>query len=285
MAKTQDIRRRIRSVRNTMQLTKAMKMVAASKLRRSQERMLKARPFAHATLRVLRSLAARADADLHPLLQSHGRSRLELVVMTGDKGLCGAFNAAILRLAESFAHEEFHERIGITAVGKKARDYFRQRNYELSREYVDVFRQIDFETAKSIADELTRRYVEREIDVVYLVYNEFKSAIQAKPTVQRLLPIEPTALEGDVPAGDYLYEPSPEQIFGAILPAYVRVLVFHAMLESAAAEHAARMAAMEAATNNAMELIDSLTLTLNRVRQASITTEIIEVVSGAEALG
>ncbi len=284
MAKTQDLKRRIRSVRNTMQLTRAMKMVAASKLRRAQERILKARPYARRMLRVLRSVAARAESDQHPLLQVRGDRRLQLTVLTGDRGLCGGFNAGIIRTAVDFAAQQAGCEIKINAVGKKGRDYFTGR-YELAGSWPDVFRSVEFSTAKTIAGELIQRYLDDEVDRIYLVYNEFKSAIQAKPIVQQLLPVEPEDLEGAEPTGDYIYEPSAGDLFVKLLPSYVENQVFSAMLESVAAEHAARMTAMDSATNNASELIDSLTLTMNRIRQTSITTEIIEVVSGAEALG
>jgi F-type H+-transporting ATPase subunit gamma len=284
MAKTQDLKRRIRSVSNTMQLTKAMKMVAAAKLRRAQERIMNSRPYAHRVRKVLRSLAARAESETHPLLQTRGDRRIDLAVVTADKGLCGGFNAGITRLATHFAGSQTGCEIRIHAVGKKGRDYFRHR-HDLVSQWVEVFRTVEFAKAKEIARLLIDRYVADETDKVLLVYNEFKSAIQAKPIVQQLLPVEPEeSEEGEFPR-DYIYEPSQEELFAALLPHYVENQVFHAMLESTAAEHAARMTAMDSATTNAAELIDSLTLTMNRVRQASITTEIIEVVSGAEALG
>ncbi len=283
MAKTQDLKRRIRSVKNTMQLTKAMKMVAAAKLRRAQERIVSARPYAHGMRRLLRSLAARADRDQHPLLRSRAGRRLELAVLTGDRGLCGGFNAGILRTAAGFAELQADCDVTIVAVGKKGRDFFRGRG-TLTSQWVDIFRSVEFATAKQIAEALTQRYVAGESDRICLVYNEFKSAIQAKPIVQQLLPIEPEQPEAGRAHGEYLYEPTERELLAALLPHYVEIQVFHAMLESVAAEHAARMTAMDSATKNAGELIDSLTLTMNRVRQASITTEIIEVVSGAEAL-
>ncbi len=284
MAKTQDLKRRIRSVKNTMQLTKAMKMVAASKLRRAQERMTRARPYAQRMLRVLRSLATRAEPEEHPLLQIHGDRNIELIVLTGDRGLCGGFNHGIIRAAVDFAGEQTGGTLKINAVGKKGNEFFAKR-YEMAGSWLDVFRQVDFATAKSIADELIQRYTSRGVDSIYLVYNEFKSVIQAKPVVQRLLPIGAEELEAAGDTGDYIYEPSAQQLFSSLLPGYVENQVFHAMLESVAAEHAARMAAMDSATKNAGELVDALTLTMNRVRQASITTEIIEVVSGAQAPG
>lgn len=285
MAKTQDIKRRIRSIRNTMQLTRAMKMVSAAKLRRAQERILTARPYAQRTLRVLRSLSARANPETSPLLELHGDDRTELVVVTSDKGLCGSFNAGILRTAENFIGDLRGQEISINAVGKKGREYLARRKYEIREKWIDVFRNVNFDVARDISAGIIDRYVGRRADRIYLVYNEFKSAIQAKPVVQPLLPIEPIELAPGEVAEDYIYEPSAEELLKVLLPHYVEQLVFLALLESVAAEHAARMTAMDSATNNASELIDSLTLTMNRVRQASITTEIIEVVSGAEALG
>jgi F-type H+-transporting ATPase subunit gamma len=284
MAKTQDLKRRIRSVRNTMQLTKAMKMVAASKLRRAQERILKARPYAHRTLRVLRSLAARTEPEHHPLLATREDRHIELVVITADRGLCGGFNAGVIRTAVSFAERQSGRDVNVNAVGKKGADFLRSR-YSMVDRWDDVFRQVEFAKAREIAATLMRRYIDRDTDGIYLVYNEFKSAIQAKPTVQQLLPVEPEQFEKGQTPRDYLYEPSPQALFDALLPHYVENQMFHAMLESAAAEHAARMTAMDSASKNAGELIESLTLTMNRVRQAAITTEIIEVVSGAEASG
>lgn len=285
MAKTQDIKRRIRSIRNTMQLTRAMKMVSAAKLRRAQERIFRARPYAQRTLHMLRSVASRADPELHPLLQHHGDERVLLVVITSDKGLCGSFNASIMRRAQHAADAHSDRRLAFSTVGKKGRDHFSKR-YSTARQWVDVFRNVEFATAKEIADYLIDLYLRREADKILLVYNEFKSAIQARPVMQQLLPIEPVEADAvDTVVDEYIYEPSAEDLLAALLPHYVEIQIFHALLESAAAEHAARMTAMESATKNAGELIDSLTLTMNRVRQASITTEIIEVVSGAEALG
>jgi F-type H+-transporting ATPase subunit gamma len=284
VANIQDLKRRIRSVKNTMQLTKAMKMVAAAKLRRAQERMTMARPYSARLLHVLRSVASRADTESHPLLESHGDERFELLVVTADKGLCGGFNAGIIRAATTFAEDQTGRRLKINAVGKKGRDTFRGK-VDLVAEWIDVFRKVEFSKAQEIAQGLIDRFTDGETDRIYLAFNSFKSAVSAEPVVRQLLPIEPEGFEDDATAGDYIYEPSPDDLLRAILPHYVENQVYQALLESAAAEHAARMAAMDAATNNAGELIDGLTLTMNRVRQASITTEIIEVVSGAEALG
>jgi len=284
MAKTQDIKRRIRSISNTRQLTRAMKMVSAAKLRRAQERIIKARPYAHSILRLLRSLAARANPELNPLLQVHGGRNIQLFVLTGDKGLCGSFNANIIRRGELFAKGLQGREVSICAVGKRGNEYYKRHGFNVHKAWVDVFRDVRFALAAEMAQEIMERYVKQELDEVFLVYNEFKSAIQAKPVVRRLLPIEPLEVGEGGSAEDYIYEPDAQHLFGVLLPHYVEQLVFQALIESVAAEHAARMTAMDSATKNAGEMIESLTLTMNRVRQASITTEIIEVVSGAEAL-
>ena len=285
MANVQDLKRRIRSITNTRKVTKAMKMVSAAKLRRAQERITHSRPHARRTLAILRSLAARANPELSPLLEDRGGSRVEVYVVTADRGMCGAFNAGILRVAEKFLRENSGNEVTVNAVGKKGREYLRRRGYSLRRNWADVFRNVEFGTAEEIGKDAIQRFNDKETDQIYLVYNEFKSAIQARPVVQRLLPIEPIHLtEGRTPE-DYIYEPDAATLLHSLLPFYVEQIVFQAMIESVAAEHAARMTAMDSATNNAGELIDSLTLTMNRVRQASITTEIIEVVSGAQGLG
>lgn len=285
MAKAQDIKRRIKSIGNTRQLTRAMKMVSSSKLRRAQKRILAARPYSDRTLAILRSVASRANPELNPLLQTHGNERVEVVVLTGDKGLCGAFNANIVRKAHELVRELGRRDVRVNAIGKRGRDYFNRIGANVIASWADVFRDVQFSLAAEIADGLIERYTNREVDEIYLAYNGFKSALQADVIVGRLLPIEPLGLEEENTHEDYIYEPAPQDLLASLLPHYVQQLVFRALLESVAAEHAARMTAMENATKNAGELIDSLTLTMNRVRQASITTEIIEVVSGAEALG
>ena len=285
MAKAQDIKRRIKSISNTMQLTRAMKMVSSAKLRRAQRRILAARPYSERTLAILRSVASRANPELNPLLQTHGNERVEIVVLTGDKGLCGAFNANIVRKAQELIQDLGRRDIRVTAIGRRGRDHFNRIRANVIASWADVFRDVQFPLAAEIADGLMERYSNREVDEIYLAYNGFKSALQSNVTIVRLLPIEPLTLGELGVQEDYIYEPAPEELFASLLPHYVQQLVFRALLESVAAEHAARMTAMENATKNAGELIDSLTLTMNRVRQASITTEIIEVVSGAEALG
>jgi F-type H+-transporting ATPase subunit gamma len=278
-----DIRRRIRSVKSTQQITKAMKMVSAAKLRRAQEAMFAARPYARKMLEVLNGLATRARPDLHPLLEQRGDGRILLVVVTADKGLCGGFNANIIRTAARFVAQPHHQgkSIQLDLVGRKGRDFFRRRTVKVRSEHVGVFQALRYTTAQQIAHELIRLYTEHEVDQIFVVYNEFKSVIQQRVVVERLLPIERLALQPSEPIVDYLYEPGPERIFEAILPKHVEVQVWRALLESSAAEHGARMTAMDAATNNAGEMIDRLTLYMNKVRQAAITKEIIEVVSGA----
>lgn len=278
-----DIRRRIRSVKNTQQITKAMKMVSAAKLRRAQEAMFAARPYARKMLEVLNSLATRAQPDSHPLLRERPVERVLLVVVTADKGLAGGFNSNIIRAAVRFlkSDELTGKQVELEIIGRKGRDFFRRRSWTIRAEEVGLFQSLQFARAQQVAHRLIRRYVEAEVDQIWLAYNEFKTVVQQKVTVERLLPIERLALEPTEPAQDYIYEPDAKGIFGHILPKHVEMQVWHALLESLAAEHGARMAAMDAATNNAGEMIERLTLYMNKVRQAAITKEIIEVVSGA----
>ncbi len=267
-----------------------MKMVSAAKLRRAQDAILSARPLAKKMLEVLNSLATRADPEGHPLLRVREPKKVEVVIITADKGLCGSFNANILKKAEQTLGAIECEDLGLQIVGKKARDFFRRRAYVIRQEFVDVFRELTYDDATKIARPLIERYssedpeAEDRVDSVFLVYNEFKSVMQQDVVVERLLPIE--KLEFDKPEEeiDYIYEPTPAQIYDAVIPRHVEYQVWHALLESLAAEQAARMTAMENATKNADELIEKLTLTMNKVRQTSITTEILEVISGAEAI-
>jgi F-type H+-transporting ATPase subunit gamma len=278
-----DIRRRIRSVKNTQQITKAMKMVSAAKLRRAQEAMFAARPYARKMMEVLNSLATRANPDAHPLLSDHGDHRVLMVVVTADKGLCGGFNANIIRTAARLLAEkaELGRALELEIVGRKGRDFFKRRQWKVRAEHVGIFQALRFTTAQALAQTLIKLYVEKEVDEIHLVYNEFKSVVQQKVIVERLLPIRKLDFDPQEPAQDYIYEPAPAQIFGDILSRHVEVQVWRALLESQAAEHGARMAAMDAASKNAGEMIDRLTLYMNKVRQAAITKEIIEVVSGA----
>jgi F-type H+-transporting ATPase subunit gamma len=354
-----DIRRRIRSVINTRQITKAMKMVSAAKLRRAQERALAARPYAQMLTNVLKSLVARAEIydpesgePKHPLLAQREEKTILLIIVTGDKGLAGAFNANILKAAARFLESKAGKNIDIEAIGRKGRDFLRRRYpaaaiqthslaepeewleevepageraaaLQIAGEHVGILGKVEFAQASALAESVIRRYCREEIDSVYLVFNEFKSVIAQRLIVEQILPIEQVgeravrlteemteeekkkAKEAAVSAGvglratdgseisasqfgtsqvDYIYEQPPAELFRALLPKYVSIQIFRALLESVAAEHAARMTAMDSATNNATDMIDSLTLVMNRARQAKITKEIIEIVSGAAAM-
>jgi F-type H+-transporting ATPase subunit gamma len=348
MANILDIRRRIRSVINTRQITKAMKMVSAAKLRRAQERALAARPFAQMLSNVLKSIVSRTEIydpetgePKHPLLAQRPETNILLIVVTGDKGLAGAFNTNILKAAAKFLVSKSGKNLEIEAIGRKGRDFLRRR-YRAAKprtadsqdaaetsiigEHVGVLGKVEFSFASELAQRVVERYSDEEIDAVYLLYNEFKSVIAQRLVVEKVLPIEHpgestvTQSEGldlagkeraaeaakgagvalrapdtrDIDAAaakfatapvDYIYEQPPEELFRSLLPKYVSIQIFHGLMESVAAEHAARMTAMDAATNNATDVIDSLTLAMNRARQAKITKEIIEIVSGAAAAG
>jgi len=346
MANVLDIKRRIRSVINTRQITKAMKMVSAAKLRRAQERALAARPYAQMLTNVLKSLVSRAEIydpetgePRHPLLAQRPEQNILVIVVTGDKGLAGAFNTNILKSTMQFLAEKAGKNIELEAIGRKGRDFLRRRfptaeprsaestesvRVTIIGERVGVFNKVDHALASQVAERVIERYADSEIDAVYLIYNEFKSVIQQRLVVERVLPIVEIGVaqqqvareltqkereeaqkaaisagvgmrssegrEIDVAAAkfatapvDYIYEQPPAELFNDLLPKYVGIQIFHALLESVAAEHAARMTAMESATNNATDMIDSLTLAMNRARQAKITKEIIEIVSGAAA--
>jgi F-type H+-transporting ATPase subunit gamma len=287
MANTIDIRRRIRSVKNTQQITKAMKMVSAAKLRRAQDRMFAARPYAAALRAVLTSVATHVAEDeiaLHPLLQAREEHNVLLLVVTADKGLCGAFNSNVIRAALIAMREHNWNKVELLPIGRKALDYFRRRPIPIRREATQVFQALSLGTAQEIARTLIADFVEEKVDAVYAVYNEFKSIIAQDIRVERLLPIE-RDWENAATTVDYLYEPDPQQILTGLLPKHIEFQLYRILLESAAAEQGARMTAMEAATKNASDMIEYLTLTYNRIRQASITKEIIEIVSGAAAAG
>jgi F-type H+-transporting ATPase subunit gamma len=347
MANILDIRRRIRSVKNTRQITKAMQMVSAAKLRRAQERALAARPYAQMLMNVLKSLVSRAEVydphtgeAKHPLLLRREENNVVLIVVTGDKGLAGAFNTNILKAAARFIASKPEQNIDIIAVGRKGRDFFKRRyptleagadptqragRIQIISEQVGILNRVPFSAARSVAEDVVERYTDGTADAVYLLYNEFKSVIAQRLVVDEILPIEEIGaadvrmteeksleerkrdLEAARKAGasiremdtaeadkkaaafgtaqvDYIYEQDAEELFRGLLPKYMGVQIYRAMLESEAAEHAARMTAMDSATNNASDMIDSLTLVMNRARQAKITKEIIEIVSGAAAL-
>ena len=291
-----DIRRRVRAVKSTQQITKAMKMVAASRLRRAQERIQHARPFALQMRRVLNSLASRVDPSAHPLLDERAapraNGRVLLVVITADRGLCGSFNTNVIKASGNFITETSGRQVALGLVGRRGRDFFGRRGFEVLYEQVNLFAQLKFENAKEIATAAIDAFVGGQVDSVYLAYNEFKSVMIQQVAVEQLLPIPRGAFDpqadaaapGGAPPIDYLYEPKPEELFKHLLPSYVEIQVYRALLESNAAFYAAQMTAMDAATRNSGEMIEQLTLYMNKVRQAAITREIIEVVSGAQAL-
>lgn len=283
------MRRRIKSVKNTQQITKAMKMVAAAKLKRSQDRVTAARPYAQKMSEVLGNLSAKVSSDFsHPLLDSRGDERYLVVLVTADKGLCGGFNANIIKATQTFLKDNSSKQIEMVALGRKGRDFFKRREMVITEEYIGLTGQgrIEYSQARDIAQDIIKTFVENEsIDKVFLVYSEFKSVLAQKPVVQQLLPIPKIGSEEDAAAkAEYIYEQPAAEIFGKLLPKQVETQIYRACLESIASEQGARMTAMDSASKNAGELIGSLTLNMNRIRQAAITKEIIEVVSGAAAL-
>ena len=285
-----DLRRRIRAVKSTQQITKAMKAVAASRLRKAQDRILGARPFANQMHRVLGGLASQVDTSAHPLLarraaDAPARPTL-LVVVTADKGLCGSFNTNIIKAAGGVIVGSGRHEVSLGLVGRKGRDYFGKRGFGVRFELINIFGQLKYRHAQAIARAVIEAFTGGEVDAVRLVYNEFKNVLEQRVVVNQVLPI--TRLE-TLPAdvelrADYLYEPDPAAIFDMLIPRHVEIQFYRALLESAAAEHAARLTSMDSATKNATEMIEDLTLYMNKVRQATITREIIEVVSGAQAL-
>ncbi|MCX7944295.1 MAG: ATP synthase F1 subunit gamma [Deltaproteobacteria bacterium] len=286
MPSLRSIKRRIASIINTRQITRAMKMVAAAKFKRAQESLLRIRPYAISTYDILDDLASRIDITSHPLLSRREPKRVELVIMTSDRGFCGAFNSNIIRYAENFIKENAgkYESITFSCIGKKGRDYFRRKNYNLRREFVKVFDNVNFEIALDISNDLIDNFLSANLDEIILIYNEFKSVIQQRVTSLTLLPIIPKPRAEKVYLVDYIYEPSKEEVLNDLIPRCLAIEVYRALIESAASEFGARMTAMENATNSASEMIDILTLKYNRARQAAITKELSEIITGAEAV-
>ncbi len=289
MPSLQSLRRKIAAVKNTQKITKAMKMVAAAKLKRAQDRILSSRPYAHKMREVLAHLSRRVNRADHPLLQKREGNKVEILVITSDRGLCGAFNTNILRKAVETLRE--HERRGhkvtVSLVGRKSRDFFRRRTWTIRQQWTEVFDKLSFEHALLIGQDLTGHFVTGTFDELYVIYNEFKSAIQQRVIVERLFPIE--ALEDDgtaaaVLGGSYEYEPDEETVLAELLPKHFNIQTYRILLESSAAEQGARMAAMDGATRNAGELIKKVTLYYNKTRQTAITKELMDIVGGAEAL-
>jgi len=287
MANVLDIRRRIRSVKNTQQITRAMKMVAAARLRRAQESVVNARPYADQIMALLRSVAARiehGDEPLHPLLAQRPVKKILLVLITADRGLAGAFNANLIRAAQYYLSSHREQEVVLIAAGRKGRDFFRKRPVGIAAEYTGLFaRRVVFTQAQELAARMIELYANATVDAVDFIYNEFKSIMTQRVRVERYLPVKPIEPAHGEALIDYIYEQPPAEILRGLLPRYLEAETFRAMLESQAAEFAAKMTAMDAATNNARELIDTYTLNLNRLRQAAITKEIIEIVSGAAA--
>ena len=282
-----DFRRRIRSVKNSQQITRAMKFVAAARLRRAQEAALAARPYAQELARLLRSIMARIQEPQHPLLEHRPEQNVLVVVLSGERGLAGAFNANILRKASEFFRANSGKKIFTIPVGKKGRDSLKKAGFTFAGEYVNVLARVEFKTAREIANLATQLYAKREVDAVYIIFSEFKSVMTPNLTVEKLLPIEAIAENKESAKEstqvDYIYEQPAERLLDKLLPRYVETQVLRAMLESSASEYAARMTAMESATKNAGDVIEALTLHMNKVRQAAITKEIIEIVSGASS--
>ena len=292
MASLQDLRRKIASVKNTQKITKAMQMVAAAKLKRAQDRILSSRPYAHKLRGVVANLGEHASRTSHPLLHKRTGNKTELLVITSDRGLCGGFNANILRRSVAFLNEHLNDgqQVSVSVVGRKSVDFFRRRSWTIRQEWPGVFDRLSYEHALDIGHNIIQQYNEGTFDQLYVVYNEFKSVMQQQVVVEKFLPIE--ALEGETssqdvpegPHGSYLYEPDEHELLGTLLPKHFEVQAFRVLLESAAAEQAARMTAMDGATRNAGELIKKVTLFYNKTRQAAITKELMDIVGGAEAL-
>jgi F-type H+-transporting ATPase subunit gamma len=281
MANVRDIRRRIKSAKNIQQMTRAMKFVSAARLRKAQDRVIAARPYARQMVAVLNSLATRVPEQAHPLLAKHGDKKIELVVITADRGFCGAYNTNIIRRTLEFLAEHSGKEVELNILGKKARDFFRRRSYVVRHEAIGVIHKPEFADAAAIAKDLIDGFCQERSDQIWLVYNEFKSVVQQRIICEQLLPIQRLEHPDDANRLDYLYDVPPAEIFERLLPRHVEAQVFRALIEASASEHGARMSAMEAATNNAAEMIQDLTLYANKVRQAGITKELIEVVSGA----
>jgi F-type H+-transporting ATPase subunit gamma len=287
MATLRDIQRRIRSVQSTQKITRAMKLVAAAKLRRAQERILAARPYAAKMGELLGNLvsAAGSDGAPHPLLEQREGPRRQVVIITADKGLAGAFNSNVIRRALEFVRQSNVTEVTLVVVGRKARDFYRRRQWTIKRDLIGFWDRLAYSHASELADYFMQQYLDSEVDEVYLVYNEFRSVASQRPVREQLLPIPRKAdAEADTTAVDYIYEPDPRAILDELLPRHVRTQVFRALMESLAGEYGARMTAMEAATKNAKEMIDVLTIQFNKARQEKITKELLDIVGGAEAL-
>ena len=286
MATLKAIRKRISSVRNTQQITKAMKMVSAAKLRRAQEAAVAARPYAEKMTELLKNVTARVSGEVHPLLRASDEKNIDLVLFTSDRGLCGGYNANLIRAAEAFIRKNSGDKkIELTLVGRKGADHFRRRRAAIVDRYIGILAAPADELAAEIAHKLIARFLNGETDAVYILYSRFRSALSQVPTLEKLLPIALTSSETEPQQlTEYLYEPGVQELLASLLPRITDVAAQRALLEATASEHGARMTAMDAATSNAAKMIGSLTLQMNRARQASITRELMEIVGTAEAL-
>jgi len=284
VATLRDIRRRIRAVQSTQKITRAMKLVAAAKLRRAQERILEARPYAHKLSALLGNLALRTAPDRHPLLARREGGRRQIVIITADKGLCGAFNTNVIRRSLEFIRQSEEAGLTLVVVGRKARDHYRRRAWTVKSEMLGFFDRLAYSHAAELSTRLIQDYLTEETDEIHLIYNEFRSVAVQRVVREQLLPITPAAVPADAAVVDYLYEPSADAILAALLPRHVTIQAYRALMESLAAEYGARMTAMEAATKNASEMIDLLTIQYNKARQERITKELLDIVGGAEAL-
>jgi F-type H+-transporting ATPase subunit gamma len=285
MATLKAIRKRISSIRNTQQITKAMKMVAAAKLRRAQEAAVQARPYAEKMTELLKNLSARVSREAHPLLQVREEKKIHLVLFTSDRGLCGGYNANLLRAAEAFIRREGPgKEIHLVLVGRKGADHYRRRRAEIADRYLNILATPAEELASEITEKVIERFVAGDTDAVYLIYSRFRSALSQVPTLEKLLPVALSETGNSDQLTEYLYEPGVEQLLASLLPRVAEVAVYRALLEATASEHGARMTAMDSATSNASKMMGTLTLQMNRARQASITRELMEIVGTAEAL-
>jgi len=289
MPSLKDIKRRIKSVKNTQQITKAMKMVSAAKLKRAQDEIVAARPYAEKMLGLIASLASKTSADSHPLLASTGGNKIAVLLYTSDRGLCGGFNTQLLRVAERFLRENNGSELSLYLIGKRGNEYFKRRGYKILKSQTIGSGRPNYSTASAIANDVISAYLKGELDEVHIIYSQFQSALTQTPVVQRLLPISTPKAgeqkeEAEAEQGEFLFEPTEGAVLASLLPKYVEVQAFRALLETSASEHGARMTAMDSASKNAAEMIGGLTLKYNRLRQAAITKELMEIIGGAEAL-
>ncbi len=284
MATLKEIRKRVSSVQNIQQITKAMKMVSAARLRRAQEAALAARPYAEKLEAVLQNLAAQGEELAHPFLTERAENNITLIVMTSDRGLCGGFNSSLIREAEAFMRQRSEQKVSLILVGRRAYDHFKRRDVTIAEEHINLYGRLSADLAHDIGRRVGEQFLSGETDSFYVLYAKFRSALVQVPTLDKILPVASTQQTEDQSALDYLYEPAPQTLLASLLERYIDMLIYRAMLESVASEHGARMTAMDNATTNAVEMIDRLTLDMNRARQAGITRELLEIVATGESL-